>query len=132
MVTARINHTIVTYKYQDAKYENRKLWNIYHIFLNASQRYSIILDLFQEYPFIIHKLSKLSLITTNRRQLYHKREKQCRLIIYAQLKQLKSKERKAKRKMDKSLIFNSFAYLIFHSKGINLEFTRERILSYGI
>ena len=131
MVTALINHTIVTHKYQDAKYANRKLWNTYHIFLNASQRYSIIFDLFQEYPNIIHKLNKLK-ITTPRRQLYHKQEKECRLIIYAQLKQLKSKERKAKRKMDKSLIFNSFAYLIFHSKGINLEFTRERILSYGI
>jgi len=130
MVTALLNHTIVTHKYQDAKYENRKLWNIYHLFLNASQRYSIIFDLFEEYPNIIHKLNKLK--TPNRRQLYYKQEKECRLIIYAQLKQLKSKERKAKRKMDKSLIFNSFAYLIFHSKGINLEFTRERILSYGI
>jgi hypothetical protein len=130
MVTALINHTIVTHKYQDAIYENRKLWNIYHIFLNASQRYSIIFDLFQEYPNIIHKLNKL-LVTPNRR-LFYKQEKQCRLIIYAQLKQLKSKERKAKRKMDKSLLFNSFTYLIFHSKGINLEFTRERILSYGI
>ena len=52
--------------------------------------------------------------------------------LYSRLKQSRSKERKAKGVVTASLRFNAATFLIYHARGINLEFARKLMLSYGI
>ena len=81
--------------------------------------------LFAKYPFVIQIVSKLEWGNGLTKEQKCLRSRRIRKILYSQ-----AKERQLKNAVANSTRFNSFSYLIWRSKRINLQFTRERILNY--
>ena len=130
-------HCLIVQSYINAKKKREYFWCKLHVYLNQrcfkpikpdSKEHLILL--FAKYPFVIQIVSKLEWGNGLTKEQKFLRSGRIRKTLYSQAKKLKTKERRAKNAIGNSIRFNCFPYIIYRSKSINLQFTRERILNY--
>lgn len=134
---AHRTHCHILGRYECAKEKLHTFWGKLHVYLNLkcelvgnqqSQTPRFLMDLFHKFPLLLYQFSKLQWNLERSERLV--RTKLVRQLFYAQVKRLKAKERKAKSELLHSTRFNAFTYIVFRGKGINLDFTRARVLEY--
>lgn len=130
-------HSQLIQHYVDTKETRKDMWCKLHVYLNQRCFKPIkpdskqnIIFLFAKYPFIIQTVSKLEWGNGLSKERKFLRSGHIRKTLYSQAKKLKAKERRAKNAIARSVRFNCFTYIIYRSKHINLQFTRERVLNY--
>jgi len=130
-------HSLIVQNYINAKNNREDMWCNLHIYLHQRCFKPVKPDskeninfLFAKYPFVIQIVSKLEWGNGLTKEQKYLRSGRIRKTLYSQAKKLKAKERQLKNAVANSTRFNSFSYIIWRSKSINLQFTRERILSY--
>ena len=133
---AHMAHCNILDRYECAREKSLTFWEKLQVCLNLTIRFLItdtiqqtqtprfLLGMFPEFPFLLNQFSMLHWdVTLNRGKLV-------RQMLYAHMKRLKAKERKAKSELLRSTRFNAFTYIVFRAKGINLDCTRTRVLEY--
>jgi hypothetical protein len=124
-------HSAIVISHERAKDQLSELWEQLHAFhvAECDNGYRVdkkfIFDTFHQYPFIIHKLSKMEWGQSGKRLVT---TVMVRKIVYVQLKRLKVIEKKTKKKIFISIRFNTFTFLVYRAYRKNLDFTRSRVM----